>query len=124
MLCLVGLQKKLLRLHAFELHLLNLIFTLLNFIFLSFTFPQLVFTPLSITLLNLAPLSHFSDLAFSDLILSALYIFSIPSDPYLQNTCLVLATLVVRRVTKQASQQTYKDNVCRMKLSCKSIEKR
>ena len=55
-------------------------------------------------------------------ILSALYTFSARPDPRLRNIRLVLATSVVRRVSKQASWRTYKNNVSSMKLGCRAIE--
>ena len=77
---------------------------------------------LSLTPLNLALSSRSSDLTLSGLILSALYTFSTPPDPRLRNIHPVLATSVVRRVSKRASRRTYKDNVSGMKLGCRAIE--
>ena len=50
-------------------------------------------------------------------------------DPTAPDSCLrnirpVLATSVVRRISKRASRRTYKDNVNGMKLGCRAIERR
>ena len=89
---------------------------------LSLTFSRLALTSSSITLSNLAPLSHSSDLTLLGLILLSLYTSSTPPDPHLRNICPVLATLVVRRVSKRASRRTYKNNVSGMKLGCRAIK--
>ena len=76
----------------------------------ALTFPSLTFPSLALT--------------FTGLTLSALYTSSTPPDPRLRNICPVLATSVVRRVSKRASWRTYKDNVSGIKLGCRAIEKR
>ena len=47
-----------------------------------------------------------------------------PPDPRLRNICPVLATSIMRRISKRASRRIYKNNVSGMELGCRSIERR
>ena len=71
--------------------------------------------------------SFFGPHSFGPHLVDSLYFFDpdpAPPDSRLRNICPVLATSVVRRVLKQASWRTYKDNGSGMKLSCRAIERR
>lgn len=63
---------------------------------------------------------HFFGSTFLNLILLVLYTSLTLPNLSLQNICPVI--LVVRRVLKQTSWQTYKNNVSGIKLSCRAIK--